>query len=222
MILVTNFMQSTWTILDVYAQEQTVWSVDRESYTSFTIIVFDLLSLIVLHTFVISTILQVCHPILFPNSWKLPCTFCSYFLYIIIFPVWHLTFFGIQMLNLQIWRWTQEEGWKQDGNSLLGHKDWVRDVAWCPNLGMPSNTIASASQDSTVIIWCENLQKQEWEAVRLPDFKVKWSFKFDIQLKCYAINICYATRDIPNYWASLTRLSVMNLMYLLASTARHH
>ena len=29
---------------------------------------------------------------------------------------------------------------------LAGHSDWVRDVAWAPNLGLPFNTIASASQ----------------------------------------------------------------------------
>ena len=29
---------------------------------------------------------------------------------------------------------------------LARHSDWVRDVAWAPNLGLPKTTIASASQ----------------------------------------------------------------------------
>lgn len=29
---------------------------------------------------------------------------------------------------------------------LNGHTDWVRDVAWAPNIGMPGNYIASCSQ----------------------------------------------------------------------------
>ena len=33
---------------------------------------------------------------------------------------------------------------------LTGHNDWVRDVAWAPNLGLPMNTIASAGQDGQV------------------------------------------------------------------------
>lgn len=72
----------------------------------------------------------------------------------------------------QIWRWTQDQGWSQDGPSLLKHKDWVRDVAWCPNLGLPNNTIASASQDKTVVLWCENLSTNSWEPVSLPEFQV--------------------------------------------------
>lgn len=29
---------------------------------------------------------------------------------------------------------------------LEGHRDWVRDVAWAPSVGMPNSTIASCSQ----------------------------------------------------------------------------
>ena len=30
--------------------------------------------------------------------------------------------------------------------TLEGHTDWVRDVAWAPNIGLPRSYIASASQ----------------------------------------------------------------------------
>ncbi len=40
--------------------------------------------------------------------------------------------------------------WEQEPHVLAGHTDWVRDVAWAPNLGLPFNTIASASQVPTL------------------------------------------------------------------------
>ena len=38
-------------------------------------------------------------------------------------------------------KWTEEE-------VIQGHDDWVRDVAWAPNIGLPGMYIASASQVS--------------------------------------------------------------------------
>lgn len=32
---------------------------------------------------------------------------------------------------------------------LEGHTDWVRDVAWAPNIGLPRSYIATASQVGT-------------------------------------------------------------------------
>lgn len=53
------------------------------------------------------------------------------------------------LLPLQIWHHT-EAGWQQEGGALAGHTDWVRDVAWAPNLGLPMSTIASCGQDGQV------------------------------------------------------------------------
>lgn len=38
-------------------------------------------------------------------------------------------------------------------SELSGHNDWVRDVAWAPNIGTPMHTIVSAAQDRTVLVW---------------------------------------------------------------------
>ncbi|PJF19570.1 hypothetical protein PSACC_00620 [Paramicrosporidium saccamoebae] len=38
-------------------------------------------------------------------------------------------------------------------NELTGHNDWVRDVAWAPNIGVPCHTLVSCSQDRTVLVW---------------------------------------------------------------------
>lgn len=52
-------------------------------------------------------------------------------------------------LLLQVWRANEMGGWDEE-QTLHGHKDWVRDAVWAPNLGMPLNTIASAGQDGQV------------------------------------------------------------------------
>ena len=38
-----------------------------------------------------------------------------------------------------------ENNWKEE-SKLDQHSDWVRDVAWAPNIGIPSDVIASCSQ----------------------------------------------------------------------------
>ena len=61
-----------------------------------------------------------------------------------------------------------------------GHSDWVRDVAWAPNIGLPKNTIASAGQDGQVLIWTQVDAGAAWTSVLLKDFgapvwTVSWS-----------------------------------------------
>lgn len=38
----------------------------------------------------------------------------------------------------------QEATWVEE-ETLDAHSDWVRDVAWAPNIGIPISTIASCS-----------------------------------------------------------------------------
>jgi protein transport protein SEC13 len=61
------------------------------------------------------------------------------------------------------------------------HTDWVRDVAWAPNIGLPFDTVASCSQDQNVFIWRRNVNTSgQWEAIPLNKFnsvvwRVSWS-----------------------------------------------
>ena len=72
----------------------------------------------------------------------------------------------------QVWRYNEAAAaWMQEGDALLGHTDWVRDVAWAPNLGLPLNTLASAGQDGKVFIWAESAPGT-WERTLLHDFQV--------------------------------------------------
>ncbi|CAN1215745.1 Protein transport protein SEC13 homolog B [Linum perenne] len=76
--------------------------------------------------------------------------------------------------------------WKMDCfPALQMHTDWVRDVAWAPNLGLPKSTIASASQDGKVIIWTVAKEGDQWEGKILNDFnspvwRVSWSLTGNI------------------------------------------
>jgi len=57
---------------------------------------------------------------------------------------------------VKIWSYSETaKQWKLD-HSLEKHEDWVRDVAWAPNIGLSSTTIASCSQDGSVIIWTQD------------------------------------------------------------------
>jgi len=57
---------------------------------------------------------------------------------------------------VKIWKFSESENaWKSD-EVLQHHTDWVRDVAWSPNIGLPHSVIASASQDGVVVIWTQD------------------------------------------------------------------
>ncbi|EGZ28232.1 vesicle coat complex COPII subunit SEC13 [Phytophthora sojae] len=70
--------------------------------------------------------------------------------------------------------------WEVVNTPLYGHNDWVRDVAWAPNVGIPANVIASASDDHTVRVWTQDEADGEWEAhvvhtFRAPVYRISWS-----------------------------------------------
>jgi len=81
--------------------------------------------------------------------------------------------------TVRVWR-LDNGTWRMECPPLQMHSDWVRDVAWAPILGLPKSTIASASQDGTVIIWTVAKEGEQWEGKILKDFKtpvwrVSWS-----------------------------------------------
>ncbi len=64
-------------------------------------------------------------------------------------------------------------------NGLEGHTDWVRDVSWLNYVGYAYDTIASSSEDESVIIW--KLKDNKWTKKNInkkfntPTWKVSWS-----------------------------------------------
>lgn len=49
---------------------------------------------------------------------------------------------------IKIWAWDDEAKKWAEEETIREHEDWVRDVAWAPNIGLPGTYIASASQVS--------------------------------------------------------------------------
>ncbi|KAI0034827.1 protein transporter SEC13 [Vararia minispora EC-137] len=63
---------------------------------------------------------------------------------------------------VKIWAYSDEaQAWVAE-EVLDGHADWVRDVAWAPNIGLPRSYLATASQDKTVIIWTKDSPTAQW------------------------------------------------------------
>lgn len=63
---------------------------------------------------------------------------------------------------VKIWGYREEtQSWVEE-ETLEGHADWVRDIAWAPSIGLPRSYIATASQDKTVIIWTKDTPTSPW------------------------------------------------------------
>ena len=85
---------------------------------------------------------------------------------------------------VKIWGFSEEtQAWVEE-DVLEGHTDWVRDVAWAPNIGLPRSYIATASQvrfsslflstsrmckltllyiqDKTVLVWTKDSPTAQW------------------------------------------------------------
>ncbi|KIM52349.1 hypothetical protein SCLCIDRAFT_18187 [Scleroderma citrinum Foug A] len=63
---------------------------------------------------------------------------------------------------VKIWCFREDtQSWVEE-ETLEGHTDWVRDVAWAPNIGLPRSYIATASQDKTVLIRTKDSPTAPW------------------------------------------------------------
>ncbi|EGN97378.1 hypothetical protein SERLA73DRAFT_184063 [Serpula lacrymans var. lacrymans S7.3] len=68
---------------------------------------------------------------------------------------------------VKIWGYREDsQSWIEE-ETLEGHTDWVRDVAWAPNIGLPRSYIATASQDKTVLIWTKDTPTSPWAKTAL-------------------------------------------------------
>eukprot|EP00298_Acanthocystis_sp_HF-20_P006378 c16260_g1_i1.p1 GENE.c16260_g1_i1~~c16260_g1_i1.p1 ORF type:complete len:315 (+),score=121.27 c16260_g1_i1:1-945(+) len=86
----------------------------------------------------------------------------------------------------RVWQFDEsDKTWKPESNGVLtGHQDWVRDVAWAPNIGLPVSTVATCSQDRKCFIWTQS-ENSDWKKTELPQFpapvwRVSWSITGNI------------------------------------------
>lgn len=88
---------------------------------------------------------------------------------------------------VKIWGFDQaSQSYKQEGQSLLGHSDWVRDVAWSPSV-LQKSYIASASQDKTVRIWT-NDATGGWASVVIEFKAVVWRCSWSLSGNVLAVS----------------------------------
>ena len=86
---------------------------------------------------------------------------------------------------LKIWAYdAASQGYKEEGEPLAGHTDWVRDVAWSPTV-LQKSYIASASQDKTVRIWTSDSGAPGQWACKVLNFdavvwRVSWSLSGNV------------------------------------------
>lgn len=78
---------------------------------------------------------------------------------------------------VKIWKLTETSELEHDCD-LKNHTDWVRDVAWAPDIGLPQKILASGSQDKRVIIWKHDQNGfSKVDSIELPAavWRLSWS-----------------------------------------------
>jgi protein transport protein SEC13 len=86
---------------------------------------------------------------------------------------------------LKIWAYDlPSQSYKLEREALVGHSDWVRDVAWSPTV-LQKSYIASASQDKTVRIWTsDSSNPTQWSSKVLgfdcAVWRVSWSLSGNV------------------------------------------
>mmetsp|Transcript_12017 Transcript_12017/g.18155 ORF Transcript_12017/g.18155 Transcript_12017/m.18155 type:complete len:305 (+) Transcript_12017:94-1008(+) len=113
---------------------------------------------------------------------------------------------------VRIWR-QQEQGasWEEERTTLM-HTDWVRDVAWAPNTGMPFNIIASCSEDRTVVIWKQTDKDGPWvpslmKSFDSPVWRVSWSITGNVLVVSTGDhNVTLWKQSVDETWVQVTTI----------------
>jgi len=114
---------------------------------------------------------------------------------------------------VKIWKRGTDGSWTQDGDHLDSHKDWVRDVAWAPSMGLPCNTIATCSSDGLVYIYTQSQAGQKYSRQVLHDFKVPvWRVSWSITGKLLAVSageaqISLWTENLDGTWRQVNTVN---------------
>jgi protein transport protein SEC13 len=115
-------------------------------------------------------------------------------------------------LTQQVWQ-LNEVGEAKKVVTLSGHSDWVRDVAWAPNAGLPYSTVASCGQDGLVNIWTQTDNPQNWTQLPLPKFpspvwRVSWSVTGNIlAVSCGDNTVTLWKEFIDQGWKCISTLN---------------
>lgn len=130
---------------------------------------------------------------------------------------------GGDEVDVRIWSWDMkaENKWEQE-DVLKFHTDWIRDVAWAPNIGLPEEQIATCSTDRSVIIWSRSLSdndndepsQNKWKPTPLPhNFEdvishVSWSLTGGVLACSGGVNhVSLWKQDLSGQWQKINDLS---------------
>jgi protein transport protein SEC13 len=115
--------------------------------------------------------------------------------------------------RVRVWGWNGEQNqWVEEkfANDDNRHNDWVRDAAWAPSVGL-ANTIATCSEDKTVIIWTE--KGGMWRKAHVLPFKhnvwkVSWSVMGNILAVSQGDNkVSLWKESIDGGWQNLSEIA---------------
>lgn len=89
---------------------------------------------------------------------------------------------------VKIWDYSPESKTYNPVQTLEGHTDWVRDVAWSPSI-LSKSYIASASQDKTVRIWTSDASAPgQWTSTVLEFDAVLWRVSWSLSGNILAVS----------------------------------
>jgi len=114
---------------------------------------------------------------------------------------------------VRLWR-KEQESWQAAG-VLEGHRDWVRDVAWAPNVGLLHDTLASCAQDGQVLIWSRPHSADTWtrtaltrEPFKAPVWRLSWSLSGHVLAVSSGDNdVTLWRQGLDHSWAQTASLS---------------
>ncbi|PVU85239.1 hypothetical protein BB560_007112 [Smittium megazygosporum] len=128
---------------------------------------------------------------------------------------------------VKIWDYSDSTKTYELSHTLAAHDDWVRDVAFAPNIGLGSQYLASCSQDKTVILWsCDipdpnadpsqqkSSEKTVWSHKPLTSkpfndvvWRVSWSLSGNIlAVSCGDNKVTLWKETLSREWISITQL----------------
>ncbi|KAJ2499185.1 GTPase-activating protein S13 [Coemansia sp. RSA 1972] len=118
--------------------------------------------------------------------------------------------------NVKIWAYSEETKTYDVVHTLDGHGDWVRDVAFAPNIGLPRTYLASCSQDKNVYIWTQDAQSGslDWKRQALsepfPDvvWRVSWSLSGNVlAVSCGDNRITLWKENVKGEWECISEVN---------------
>ncbi|KAJ2364146.1 GTPase-activating protein S13, partial [Coemansia sp. RSA 2611] len=125
--------------------------------------------------------------------------------------------------NVKIWAYSDEKKSYDVIQTLDGHGDWVRDVAYAPNIGLPRTYLASCSQDKHVYIWTQDAPSPtsaaagsppEWKRQQLsepfPDvvWRVSWSMSGNVlAVSCGDNRITLWKENLKGEWECISEVN---------------